>query len=496
MAGIEPPHTVLLENPTWTCDPVFGIVHPSGCATCLHYIRHLATASTSANDPSFQAAIRERDSHPTVRYLNGFVAGGRVQLEEPRKTAVFVTQFRAERDEALELANCRTAELLSAREELYHIREQLRALQTAFDEVVEFATSEKAISGDRMTLLENILLGSSSARQRTATSTFETRSPRILPTPLPTPPASPPHVPLHSSFPLSSPESSPVVAPLPSASSSPYTAFLKSSSVSTLDELDKCSSASPAQGTTDLSQPSFAAMSGTTPASDSPDSVAKLKQLIDDARNGDKPALLRVNQLYMGAHLTPLTDRTSLQCFLIEEWQDVRASITSSTPTSPGAALDEPETPEIFVDASGWGVGFMLNGRWVAWKLKPGWKGEGRDNNWAEMVAVELGLHVAVAAGVHSQTIVMRSDNWGVVRSLLKGKSRHATQREILKKVIAFTQSYNIDLIPVWVPTADNPADQPSRGVFPSEALRFPISIALPSHLEPYVGPAVEVDGL
>ncbi|KAF8063627.1 hypothetical protein FPV67DRAFT_1370611, partial [Lyophyllum atratum] len=81
------------------------------------------------------------------------------------------------------------------------------------------------------------------------------------------------------------------------------------------------------------------------------------------------------------------------------------------------------------------------------------------------MVAVELGLHVAIAAGFHSQTIVMRSDNWGVVQSLLKGKSRHAKQLEILREIVALTKRCKITLIPVWVPTAENPADKPSRGV-------------------------------
>ncbi|CAL1715691.1 unnamed protein product [Somion occarium] len=43
----------------------------------------------------------------------------------------------------------------------------------------------------------------------------------------------------------------------------------------------------------------------------------------------------------------------------------------------------------LFVDAStSWGIGLVANGKWLAWQLKPGWKSDGRDIGWAEMVAI------------------------------------------------------------------------------------------------------------
>jgi hypothetical protein len=33
---------------------------------------------------------------------------------------------------------------------------------------------------------------------------------------------------------------------------------------------------------------------------------------------------------------------------------------------------------KLFVDAStGWGIGLILNGKWLAWQFKEGWNSEG-----------------------------------------------------------------------------------------------------------------------
>jgi len=46
--------------------------------------------------------------------------------------------------------------------------------------------------------------------------------------------------------------------------------------------------------------------------------------------------------------------------------------------------LGDPSPLQIHVDAStSWGIGFVMNGKWLAWKLKPGWKIKGREIGWA-----------------------------------------------------------------------------------------------------------------
>jgi hypothetical protein len=56
----------------------------------------------------------------------------------------------------------------------------------------------------------------------------------------------------------------------------------------------------------------------------------------------------------------------------------------------------EPLSNELFIDAStGWGIGLILDGKWLTWELKNGWRGDGRDIGWAKMVAIELAVQTS-----------------------------------------------------------------------------------------------------
>jgi len=49
--------------------------------------------------------------------------------------------------------------------------------------------------------------------------------------------------------------------------------------------------------------------------------------------------------------------------------------------------------PDVWVDMStDWVIGVILCQHWVAWKLNPGWKVEGHDIGWAELIALELAM--------------------------------------------------------------------------------------------------------
>jgi len=64
------------------------------------------------------------------------------------------------------------------------------------------------------------------------------------------------------------------------------------------------------------------------------------------------------------------------------------------------------------MDAStSWGVGFWMEGKWIAWRSIPGWKSDGQDIGWLEMVTVELALHTVIGAGYKDVHLVFRSDN-------------------------------------------------------------------------------------
>ncbi|KAF8981079.1 hypothetical protein BDQ17DRAFT_1178604, partial [Cyathus striatus] len=83
------------------------------------------------------------------------------------------------------------------------------------------------------------------------------------------------------------------------------------------------------------------------------------------------------------------------------------------------------------------------------------------------MVAVELGLRTLAAAGYRSADITLRSDNGGVVSSLHSKSARNPHESIILQEIFSICTAYDIHLIPKWISTKQNPADNPSRGVYP-----------------------------
>lgn len=156
-----------------------------------------------------------------------------------------------------------------------------------------------------------------------------------------------------------------------------------------------------------------------------------------------------------------------------------------------GIKIRSPPPPlpiEVFVDASSsWGIGFIMDQKWLAFPLIHGWKCDKRDIGWAEMVAVELALRAVINAGFHDCHFILRSDNSGVVGALKADMSRNSQQNAILRQILQLFHSFNIWLTVVWIPTKENPADAPSRGSFGTKNDMFPFPPAIPVHLSPYV---------
>jgi hypothetical protein len=70
----------------------------------------------------------------------------------------------------------------------------------------------------------------------------------------------------------------------------------------------------------------------------------------------------------------------------------------------------------LYIDTSmGWGIGLILNDKCLAWELKTGWKANGHDIGWAEMVTIKLAIHTLVMANHLQCHITIHSDNASIV---------------------------------------------------------------------------------
>lgn len=149
--------------------------------------------------------------------------------------------------------------------------------------------------------------------------------------------------------------------------------------------------------------------------------------------------------------------------------------------------LPDPIDIQLFGDAStSWGIGLVIEEKWLAWEYRPHWQSKERHIGWSEMVVVELMLCTLVSSGFRKVCVCLRSDNGGVVGALKKGCSRGSEINLILRKVIELMQEYEIWIDCVWISTHDNPADAPSRGKFPPRKQLHSHPPSLPWHLKPY----------
>jgi hypothetical protein len=143
---------------------------------------------------------------------------------------------------------------------------------------------------------------------------------------------------------------------------------------------------------------------------------------------------------------------------------------------------------EIFVDAStSWGVGFVFQGKWLAWRYREGWRADGRNIGWGEMVAVELAIRTLVTAGYRGAHFALRSDNQGVIGALAAGRSYGMQENAILQRIIRLYEEYDIWLTISYVPTEQNISDGPSRGKFPPTNKLYPFPPKIPAHLKPLI---------
>ena len=460
------------------------------CAICRSYVTHQVVANQS-NDESFKDALSKREVRLSSAFLDG-VREGR-QLQEEHDIAL-LTRFREERDQAVQNLDRHKQLLDVAKGELDLLRDQVLALRIALQDVDPVsqrknngspAISLSSCSGVTDATLDRLLLGS---------SVYSDDLDRY-------------------STPQSRVADDDAVITIPDDSTTGYhqitdTKALEagttsrdgvaiSSSTATVTQSPPPQKATiplptlPTLRPTTLRQP-FSVQHSTSvptrlPTSPKPlTTLAQLGALMKAAHSGDESALMRVRALCASAHQTPRDQRTELQRFALTNWRN-----------RPRSASDPPQPPpsddvnvEIYVDASAWGIGFVMDGQWLAWKFSDVRQtAKLLDINWAEMLAVELGLwttiHWAACKGKQqvSFSILVRSDNAGVVKAIEKQHSSHPFQQEVLLRILDLVEEYDMQLTMKWIASMENPADNPSRGVPGLNATLLSYVPPVPQHL-------------
>jgi len=80
----------------------------------------------------------------------------------------------------------------------------------------------------------------------------------------------------------------------------------------------------------------------------------------------------------------------------------------------------------------------------------------------------------------------MYGDNRGVVEGWWKGRSRNRPTNTIFKRIHELSASSHCSILTRYVPSAHNPADGPSRGIYPPESLLLP-PIPIPPPLQNFI---------
>jgi len=82
--------------------------------------------------------------------------------------------------------------------------------------------------------------------------------------------------------------------------------------------------------------------------------------------------------------------------------------------------------PKVLVDAlTDWGISMVFGQLWAAWKLKPGWKSDGRNIGWAESITLKLAIVWLICNGYADCDITIHGDNKGVIRAFYKGHTQN-----------------------------------------------------------------------
>ncbi|KAE8183593.1 hypothetical protein CF335_g8277 [Tilletia laevis] len=115
-----------------------------------------------------------------------------------------------------------------------------------------------------------------------------------------------------------------------------------------------------------------------------------------------------------------------------------------------------PQDINLYVDASSdWGVGIWWNGCSAAYRLRSDWRlrGNGRDIQFAEALAVEVGLLHVFSTGLRSAALIVYTDNTGVQFGVPRGRMRNAAATIVIERLHELQVKHDVPTLPqssVW----------------------------------------------
>lgn len=133
--------------------------------------------------------------------------------------------------------------------------------------------------------------------------------------------------------------------------------------------------------------------------------------------------------------------------------------------------------------SSSTGIGIIIRDRWRAWRLLPGWNTEQRDIGWAEGIGFEFLVRALLPTVVRGSHFIVDGDNNGIVEGWWNNRSRNPPTNFIFRDIHSITKEAGVTVHTRYVASADNPADGPSRGIYPPRANLLPYT-PIPQHLQ------------
>ncbi|KAF8625768.1 hypothetical protein AX15_005207 [Amanita polypyramis BW_CC] len=496
----DPGRTIGSDGPlSWVFKPSFGIVHQTNCAICRSYMTHVLVAH-QAGEPSFKDALSEREVRLSSSFLDGVREGSQLQQEHD---ATVLARCREERDQAVQGLERHIQLLDAAKSELNLLRDQVLALQIALDDIpgrkngtTRARSSTTYSDGSDTSSMERLLLGS--AVDLDYADDGMEQVPPTIPDQSPTGSSgSQVLVDIMSNKMGKTSQDAPSVCSLSispvsfqyqTGSNTPATtaASLPQQKASTPPATPKPMTPLPPKPSS-LQHPT--SILTPTPLSPRPlTTLAHLQAIMKAAHGGDDSSLAHIKAFCQLAHQTPRDQRTELHRYALMHWR--KRSCSDPIPLASGGNINV----EIYVDASAWGVGFVMDGQWLAWKYSDSLciSSKQIDISWAEMLAVEVGLWTVIQwATLQEQkqgqrlslSIHVRSDNAGVVKALEKQHANYAPQQEVLQRILDLINEFDIQLTTKWISSMENLADNPSRGAPGVGATLFPYPPPVPQHL-------------